>query len=270
MSSPRTGWDLLAERDGVRLLARGSGEELVVVPGLEGDGSSCLHLVEPVRAALASKRPVRLVLVDYSAEQHQSLAALETTVVALVGEVLDQPAVVWGQSFGCLLAAALARATSPGQLVLVSPFTRLPASRDVAASLLPRIPRPLYRATAAPTGRWVFGPMSRHEGAAFLASLRDADPDDVARRAGWVRGRDLREHFAAVTGGQCAVWFGVRDRLIDLRGQLEVFAELLDGGRTPGLVPHAGHVVLPVAAVAFLQARLTAWLADPAGPPGTP
>lgn len=267
MSDPRRGWDLIAERDGVRLLARGSGEDLVVVPGMEGDGTSCLHVVEPVWAELARRRPVRLVLVDYSGERHPSLAALTATVLGLVGEALDRPAVVWGQSFGCLLAVAVARATQPGRLVLVSPFTRLPTSRDVPASLLPRIPRPLYRATAAPTGRWVFGPGSRHEGATFLASLRDADPADVARRAGWLRNHDHRDDFADVTGEQCAVWFGVRDRLIDLRGQLEVFAELLDGGRTPGLVPHAGHVVLPVASVAFLQARLTAWLS---GPPNTP
>jgi hypothetical protein len=260
VSGPRPGWELLAERDGVRLLARGSGEDLVVIPGLEGDGTSCLHVVEPVAAELARRRPLRLVLVDYSAEQHPSLAALTATVLGLVGQTLQRPAVVWGQSFGCLLAAAVARTTQPGRLVLVSPFTRLPTSRDIAASLLPRIPRPLYRATAAPTGRWVFGPTSRGEGAAFLASLRDADPADVARRAGWLRGHDHRDDFAGVTAEQCTVWFGVRDRLIDLRGQLEVFAGLLAGDRSPGLVPHAGHVVLPVASVAFLQARLTTWL----------
>lgn len=260
-------WQTLAEAAGVRARSSGTGTALAVLPGMEGDGSSCLHVVERVQAQLAAHRPVRVVLVDYAAEQHQTLAGLEATVLDLLRPLLREPAVVWGQSFGCLLAASVvrglrARGLGAERLLLVSPFTDLPTSRDVAARLLPRIPRPIYRATAVPTCRWVFGPAPGGQGAAFLAALRDADPADVARRAGWLRGADQRSHFEGVLDETAAVWFGTRDRLIDLRGQLEVFTELMDAG-SPGLVPHAGHVVLPVPAVEFLSARVSAWLTAP-------
>jgi hypothetical protein len=144
----------------------------------------------------------------------------------LLRGVVDEPATVWGQSFGCLLAASVARAITTERLVLVSPFTGLPTSRGVAAGLLPYIPRPLYTATATSVCRWVFGPARGQEGAAFLATLRAAHTSDVARRAGWLQGHDHRSHFEGLLDGHAAVWFGIRDRLIDLPAQLEVFTEL--------------------------------------------
>lgn len=253
-------WDVLGAADGVRLRSLGTGAPLVVLPGMEGDGTSCLHVVSRVWRDLQRRAPVRLVLVDYAEERHAELAALEAAIADLLGEVVDGPAIVWGQSFGCLLAASAARAVTTERLVLVSPFTSLPSSRGVAAGLLPHTPRVLYRATATPVCRWVFGPAHGHEGAAFLATLRAADPTDVARRAGWLRGHDHRSHFEGVLGEHAAVWFGVRDRLIDLPAQLEVFTELMTGERSPELVPYAGHVVLPAAGVDFLCRRATAWL----------
>jgi pimeloyl-ACP methyl ester carboxylesterase len=253
-------WDLLGAAEGVRLRSLGTGTPLVVLPGMEGDGTSCLHVVRRVWRDLQRRGPVRLVLVDYGEEQHPDLAELEATVVDLLHGVVDAPAIVWGQSFGCLLAASTARAIRTERLVLVSPFTSLPRSRGVAAGLLPCVPRPLYRATATPVCRWVFGPARGQEGAAFLATLRAADPGDVARRAGWLRRRDHRSHFDGLLGGDAAVWFGVRDRLIDLPAQLEVFTELMTGERSPELVPYAGHVVLPAPSVDFLCARATSWL----------
>ena len=265
-------WSVVAAADGVTLRSRGTGRPLVVLPGMEGDGSSCLHVVLPLwqdlqRSGADGGRmgPVwpglgRIVLVDYAAERHPTLAGLEATVGRLLREVVDEPAVVWGQSFGCLLAAGIARMLSTDRLVLVSPFTDLPTSRDVAAVLMGRTPRPLYRATAAPVGRWVFGPARRPEGAAFLAALRDADPADVSRRAGWLRGRDHRARFEGLVDERTAVWFGVRDRLVDLARQVEVFTGLDRSGVGPGLVPYAGHVALAPASVAFLQIRVAAWL----------
>ena len=253
-------WETLGEADGVRLRTLGTGRSLVVVPGMEGDGSSCLHVVLPVWRDLQRHGPVRLVLVDYAAEQHRTLPALEATVIGLLRAAEVEPAVVWGQSFGCLLAASAARAVGAERLVLVSPFTDLPASRDLAAAFLPRIPRPLYRATAAPTCRWVFGPAPGPDGKEFFSALAAAEPETIARRAGWLRGRDHRAHFEGLLGDEARVWFGVRDRLIDLRGQLEVFTRLTAAGSPPELVPYAGHVVLPAPSVRFLHDRVTAWL----------
>lgn len=261
MSAPQEEtWETLGAADGVRLRSQGTGRPLVVVPGMKGDGSSCLHVVLPVWRDLQRHDPVRLVLVDYAAEQHGTLPALEATLTRLLRAAEVEPAVVWGQSFGCLLAASAARAVGTDRLVLVSPFTDLPASRDLAAAFLPRIPRSLYRATATPTCRWVFGPAPGPEGAGFFAALAAADPETVARRAGWLRGRDHRAHFEGLLGDRARVWFGVRDRLIDLRGQLEVFTQLTGGGSPPELVPYAGQVVLPAPSVRFLHDRVTAWL----------
>jgi pimeloyl-ACP methyl ester carboxylesterase len=255
-------WDTLGAADGVRLRGLGSGTPLVVLPGMEGDGTSCLHVVRRVWPDLQRRGSVRLILVDYSEERHATLPALEATVAGLLRGVVDEPAIVWGQSFGCLLAASVARSTTTERLVLVSPFTGLPTSRGVAAGLLPYIPRPLYKATATSVCRWVFGPARGQEGSAFLATLRAADPSDVARRASWLRGDDHRSHFEGLLEGRAAVWFGIRDRLIDLPAQLEVFTELLNGERSPELVPYAGHVVLPAPSVDFLCARVTAWLSS--------
>jgi pimeloyl-ACP methyl ester carboxylesterase len=229
---------------------------------MEGNGTSCLHVVRRVWRDLQWHRSVRLVLVDYTEEQHETLPALEATVAGLLRGVVDEPATVWGQSFGCLLAASVARAITTERLVLVSPFTGLPTSRGVAAGLLPYIPRPLYTATATSVCRWVFGPARGQEGAAFLATLRAAHTSDVARRAGWLQGHDHRSHFEGLLDGHAAVWFGIRDRLIDLPAQLEVFTELTNGKRSPELVPYAGHVALPARSVDFLCARVTSWLSS--------
>jgi hypothetical protein len=255
-------WDALGSVDGVRLRGLGSGPPLVVLPGMEGDGSSCLHVVRRVWRDLQQRGSLRLVLVDYAEEQHANLPELEATIADLVRGVVDGPAIAWGQSFGCLLAASVARAVSAERLVLVSPFTSLPASRGLATRLLPHVPRSLYRATSTPVSRWVFGPAHGQEGAAFFAALRAADPSDVARRAGWLRGRDHRSHFEGLLGGRAAVWFGIRDRLIDLPAQLEVFTELGTGERAPELVPYAGHVALPAPSVDFLCGRVTSWLSS--------
>jgi pimeloyl-ACP methyl ester carboxylesterase len=255
-------WDALGEADGVRLRGLGSGTPLVVLPGMEGDGTSCLHVVRRVWHDLQQRGALRLLLVDYTEEQHASLPGLEATIADLVREAVDGPAVVWGQSFGCLLAASVARALPTERLVLVSPFTSLPTSRGLAIGLLPHVPQSLYRATSNPVSRWVFGPAHGQEGAAFFASLRAADPSDVARRAGWLRGCDHRSHFEGLLDGQAAVWFGIRDRLIDLPAQLEVFTELMKGERPPELVPYAGHVVLPAPSVDFLCRRVTSWLSS--------
>jgi hypothetical protein len=255
-------WDALASADGVALRGLGSGTPLVVLPGMEGDGTSCLHVVRRVWRDLQQRGSFRLVLVDYTEEQHASLPELEATVTDLVRGVVDGPAVVWGQSFGCLLAASVARGLSTERLVLVSPFTSLPTSRGLVVGLLPHVPQSLYSATSTPVSRWVFGPAHGREGAAFFATLRAADPSDVARRASWLRGRDHRSHFDGLLNGQAAVWFGIRDRLIDLPGQLEVFTELMRGERSPELVPYAGHVALPAASVDFLCGRVTSWLSS--------
>lgn len=253
------GWDEAAAADGVRLRTAGSGRPLIVVPGMEGDGTSCMQTVLPVWRALQDNRPTQLILVDYSAERHASLSGLEATMVALLRGVVREPAAVWGQSFGCLPAAAIAAQINAPFLVLVSPFCSLPVSRTFAAGLLKWTPRAVYRPTAKPVGQWVFGPLGRQRHHAFFRTLQDADPRDVARRTGWLRGQDFRSRFEQ---GPASVgtWFGIRDRLVDLRGQLEVFSLLNQADGFPRFIPGGGHILFPEVSIAFAQKQILSWL----------
>ena len=261
-------WTDAGSARGVRLRAAGAGRTLVVVPGMEGDGTSCLHTVIPVWQELDRRAPTRLVLVDYAAEQHGSLTDLEDTVVRLVSAAAPRPFAVWGQSFGCLLAATTGRRLDAGRLVLVSPFTELPRSRRLAGQLLRFTPRVLYRATSDAASRWAFGPMEGPASTAFLAALRSASPRDVARRTAWVRDDVGRARLGPAVGPTTSVWFGSRDRLVDLLGQLALLTEMTrPGDGLPRLVPGSGHVVFPAASVQFLTSRVLDWFGDrqPAG-----
>jgi len=261
VTAAEVAWTDLGSGAGVRLRAVGTGRTVVVVPGMEGDGTSCLHTVLPVWQELDRREPTRLVLVDYAAERHASLAALEDAVLGLVRSAAPQPFVVWGQSFGCLVAATLGRRLDADRLLLVSPFTELPRSRRLAAALLRFTPRVLYRLSSDPSSRWAFGPMEGPASEAFLAALRSASPRDVARRTSWVRDDAGRARMRPALGPTTSVWFGSRDRLVDLRGQLAVFTEMTrPGDGLPRLVPGSGHVVFPETSVRFLTSRALDWL----------
>lgn len=263
-----TSWELIGRGPGICLLARGAGEPVLLLPGMEGDGSSCVDVATAVQEKLASTHPLRLVLVDYSRERHATLAALQTAVLDAMGTVpsLGAP-VVWGQSFGCLLAAGVAKAIDARGVVFVSPFTRLPRSRMAAASTLRFTPRPLYRLTNGPVSRWVFGPVGSARNHEFFRSLSASDPRDVARRTAWLGDGDLSELFKGQKSPRCA-WFGTYDRLIDLRSQVSEFSWILSPEAFIRMIPGSGHVVLPDSAVEFLSDGVAAWLSTSLSRPG--
>lgn len=252
MESYQWAWQDIAEARGVRLRSSGTGKPLIVVPGMEGDGTSCLHVVSQVISDIGGARELRVILVDYSAERHDGIAELEATVMDLVRAAVTEPAYVWGQSFGCLLAAILAKNLPTEHLILVSPFTRLPWSRQSASWLIRWTPRPVYRATSKPICRWVFGPDGADPNHPFFTSLQNVDPRDISRRSGWLRGENQLERFAAVAEAAQA-WFGAEDRLIALRQQTSLFMRLSPKPGFPRTIPEAGHVVLPRASVEFLS-----------------
>lgn len=226
---------------------------------MEGDGTSCLHVALAVLHELREIRPLRLILVDYAGEQHRTLPDLETTIVELLRGVIQEPAIVWGQSFGCLPAAIVAGRLPTERLILVSPFTRLPRSREVAGGLIRWTPRALYRTTSKPICRWVFGPVGTETDHPFFTSLQNADPQDVVRRAKWLERANYYERFGAVSVPS-GTWFGTRDRLMDFREQIENFSHLSTERGFPRLVPGAGHVVIPRECVDILSTGIAAWL----------
>ncbi len=269
----RVQWTELAQLNGVRLRATGQGPPIAVLPGLEGSGESCLHLVVPVAVPAGEPPRGRVILVDYAAERHRLLGELVATISELLGRALptDEAVTLWGQSFGNLLVALAAQqgGTPVRRTVLVSPFTCLSPSRVAAARAALTVAwRPLYTATAAPVSRLVFGPAPDGSGRAFFGAVARAAPADVRRRVGWLAGTDAASAFLALPA-PVGVWLGERDRLVDLPRQLAFFAAL---ARPPEsqltVIPGSGHVVLPPAAVSYARSTLAGWLAARTGRPG--
>ncbi|GAA1666373.1 hypothetical protein GCM10009765_14830 [Fodinicola feengrottensis] len=282
---------MLARRHGVSLRVCGQGPPVVVIPGMEGSGESCLDVVLPVVrtgirvpveapgglggafAGTPGRSPDaetgasggRVILVDYSAERHRLLGQLVGTIAGLLRQVLppDEPVVWWGQSFGNLLIALVRQRLdlAPGRAVLVSPFTGLPAVRvrigHVAMALTPSS---VYASTARPTGRLLFGPDPDDAGGPFFGALAAMHPLTVRRRMGWLAGQDFASAFLALRD-PLGVWLGDRDRLVDLPRQLAFFSAL---ARRPGdrltVVGGCGHVVLPLQAMESVRTGVRDWL----------
>jgi alpha-beta hydrolase superfamily lysophospholipase len=261
---PPGGWETLAAEGGVVLRGAGHGRPLVIFPGMEGDGPSCLHLVLPVWKELATIRERQLVLVDYADEQHPTLAALVDTLIGLLGSLPRAPVSLWGQSFGNLLAASVATAdvVPVERIAFVSPFTRLPKPLLAVTPLLSLTPAVLYRVTTPMIGQWLFGPVNGNRDHPFFASLAAMTPRTVVRRAGWLRGRRFVRPFLQMRA-PIKVWLGERDRLIDLDDELAFFQAVTRGdGDQLTLVPDSGHVVLPAGSAKVLRHEVSAWFSD--------
>lgn len=250
----------IASRNGVTLRTRGEGKPVFVIPGMEGSGESCLHLAVPVLDAAPDHR---LVLVDYGNEKHPTLEALAETVSALVAEVAGAaPCRVWAQSFGNLLAVALAGQVAVERWAFVSPFTELPAWKAHGGTLsLAVTPSFLYRATIRPMGKYLFGPPGDADDHPFFDALYRAPVPTVRRRTSWLRGRDAQAAFEAVPG-EVHVWLGALDRLVDLDDQRRRFAAL--AASRPhwhlSMIEGSGHVVLPTSAVETARREVASWI----------
>ncbi len=260
------GWEVVAERDGVALRSHGSGTPAYVFSGLEGSGESCLHLVVPTLTATAEGQDaVRIVLVDYAAEQHRRFEDLVTTAAGLIREHHDDgaPAEVWGQSFGTLFATSVVQAVPlrVRRMVLVSAFRWLPRWKVWAGpAIIGLTPNLLYRATSGPITKWQFGPDGGNTDHPFWGSLAELSKSDLARRARWLRGRSFEATFEAQTPERGKVWLGSKDSLVALKSEMAFFRGLAERGRFELAVLHgSGHVVLPPDAIEEARIQLKAW-----------
>lgn len=253
-----------ASLQGVTLRVRGEGRPVFIFPGMEGSGESCLHLALPV---LDAQPDLQAVLVDYGAEEHETFEDLVETLHTLVGEEAGKgPSLFWAQSFGNLLAAAIA---ARGDLdierfTMVSPFMELPPWKVHAGVLsLAVTPGFLYRATVRPMSRYLFGPAGDQSDHLFFDALHGAPVSNVLRRTRWLRGRRF-PHLYEKVNAPARVWLGMRDRLVNLSSQQAFFAELTDGksNYSMRMVPGSGHVVLPTEAVEMARRDLSAWIAS--------
>lgn len=267
-NGPTAGWAPAGEGNGVVLRTRGDGRPLYVLSGLEGSGESCLHLVVPAvdaRAGTSPYPPVRVVLVDYAAEQHETFDQLVDTIAELVSnhQGTSPECDVWCQSFGTLLGASMIGRTGLAveRLVLVSAFRTLPAWKVwLGPPALRLAPEPLYRRTATPVSRWQFGPDGGNTGHVFYDALSRLTKDDLARRTAWLRGRSFEPEFRALRPGRGRVWLGSADRLERVGEEMAFFGTLAGrGGPSLGVLDGAGHVVLPPAVIADTRRQIGDW-----------
>jgi len=175
-------WVSTRREVGVAIRCFGGGEPIVVVPGMEGSGERCLHLVVPVaeRALFECNRKFRLVLVDYSQESFATLEELIVQIRKLVREEIGTvPSVLWAQSFGNILALGALNIPEIqlGKCVLVSAFTSLPALKiRLSTALLPITPQSVYKALIGPSAKWEFGPFGDEDNPPFLEAMKRASP----------------------------------------------------------------------------------------------
>jgi hypothetical protein len=255
-------WRELGRAGGVRLLATGSGPTVVLFPGMEGSGESCLHLARQV--LLTGTRPARLALVDYSGERHRFLGSLVDTIAGLLDSTLGgAPITWWGQSFGNLLLGCVQPlvAAPVRNTVLVSPFTGLPTTRlRVVHAILAATPQTVYSASTPFVSRTVFGPAPRGTGDEFFTALGRMSIADIRRRVGWILAGDLAGVFQSLPG-PLGVWFGGQDRLVDLPRQLAFFTALTRAtGGWVNVIDGCGHVLLPPHAVETAGRDIEDWL----------
>lgn len=262
---PNITWQTLANRRGVTLRVNGEGPPLLVFPGMEGSGESCLHLAAPVTEEAAARgKPHRLILVDYAAEKHATLADLCHTITEAVEESVGGEAVIWGQSFGNLLAATVAQEArlQVNKLVLVSPFTGLPPLRTrLGVLVLQFTPTLLYRQTTKPAGRFLFGPAGDQPNHPFFDALQRGRPQVIARRTNWLQGHTFEDRFRNLRA-PARVWLGAEDRLVDLDNQKDFFSGLTQDRTNYHLsvIEGAGHVVLDTDTTRQVRRKLLDWL----------
>lgn len=231
---------------------------LVVVPGIDGSPGS----VGPIIDRLSQGRQV--LLLDYTTEQNRSLEDLAAEMSAAVSEVTGGPVDLLGQSIGTLAAAMVATSGNLLQVrkvVLIATFTRARSRALKLSNGLGRLtPRPLFKLTVVPLMAVVCGPVGDGWRHPFFAAVRRSDPTDGIRRTAWQVDRDFRPVLASVRQ-PTRVLMGAKDRFVPDAGREIARLREIFGDDRVVVVPGAGHVMLPSAAVDRVVAEIEAFTA---------
>jgi hypothetical protein len=263
---PYVSWRTLAERNGVELREHGSGAPLIFVPGMTGGGQATLELcVQVAEQAAAIGKPQRLLLVDYTREEHDTFEALRDTIEQLVRPVLGRErATVWTESLGCLAAPPprFDATFNVRKRVMISAFGGVPQlALRLGLFAMAISPSPIYRRVMGPMGRWMFGPCGDRPGHIFFDSVARTPPRVARRRSGWLKGRSFYDLFEA-TSVPTKLWLGSTDRLVDIKRERAFFTRI--AAEVPGfelsVVEGGGHVVTDTALLSKMLAEVTPWV----------
>jgi pimeloyl-ACP methyl ester carboxylesterase len=249
---------------------------LVAIPGLDGAVGS----IGPIVDRLAATREV--LVVDFSDEQNPTLAGLSAEVAATIAAEGRPRIDILGQSIGTIVAAQVAAnfGLPVRRVVLVSTFTVLRwRLLRIVAFLTRWSPGVVYRLTSGLTVALSCGPVGDGGNHPIFASARAANQHSVARRTRWEVGADFAPDVVAVAAPML-VLMGAKDRFVpNAKREIAKLHDLLRGRPARvEVIPRAGHVFLPSAAIALAADRIEAYLAAPddtpdavptAGPPAT-
>jgi pimeloyl-ACP methyl ester carboxylesterase len=246
----------------IRLLRYGEVNDappLLAIPGIDGSVGSIAPIVEQ----LAQQRQV--LVVDYTAEDNQTMEALTREIIAAVQEEIQGYLDILGQSIGTVIAAQIADADriSVRRAVLIGTFTKLRWRTLLLSNLVTSItPRWLYRLTAAPLMAFVCGPVGDGRQHPFFAAARASDPEGTIKRTNWEIERDfsfdlLQLHVPTL------ILMGEEDRFVpDVEREISKLCTLFSGRPVRVVtIPHAGHVLLPTAAIATAVSNIEEFLA---------
>lgn len=248
-------WKVIGNRNGVILQSWGEGIPLVVIPGLEGSGESCLHLVIPsVEVLVQNGMATQVCLVNYAREEHETLEALTDTIQNLLRDAFGkQEILVFSQSFGNLISSSIAikKELEIKKILMVSPFTKLPELMvRLSAFSMKFTPTFLYRSTIKPLGKYVFGPVGKNSGHIFFDALQRATSSQVKRQTSWLVGLDYSKVFEKIKV-PVKIVLGEKDRLININQQIGFFESLCSeqNNKVLATLRDSGHVLLQNAVI---------------------
>jgi hypothetical protein len=263
---PYVAWRTIGERNGVELRESGQGVPLVFIPGMTGGGQATLELcVQVAEQAATAGSPLRLLLVDYTREDHATFDALRDTIEQLVRPVLGlERCILWSESLGCLAAPPprFDVVFNVKKRVMISAFGGVPQwPLRLGLVSMAISPPPLYRWIMGPIGRWMFGPCGDRPGHVFFDAVARTPPRIARRRSAWLKGRTFYDLFEA-TSVPTKLWLGSTDRLVDIRRERVFFTRL--AAEVPGfelsVVDGGGHVVTDTTLLAHMLAEVTPWV----------
>ncbi|HZY44566.1 MAG TPA: alpha/beta hydrolase [Anaerolineae bacterium] len=246
----------------IRLLRFGTPTQsppLFAIPGLDGSIGS----IQPVVEALAKQREV--IVADFSTETSSTLEALATEIAKVIKTEGRDTIDVMGQSIGTILAAQVAslHGLPVRKIVLTCTFTicRWNLLRIVVA-LSKLAPAWLYRLTSWLSLAISCGPVGNGGHHPAFAAARDANKNAIAKRTAWQINRDFSHDLVRIRV-PLLILMGGNDRFVpDAKKEITKLRRMFEPQPAASIdvIPKAGHIFLPSAAVALAVAEIEEFL----------